>query len=53
MKQQLQSGKTGIPSLAQAATNTGAIDVTLKKVNDETAQNQDQQDNDNLKPKST
>lgn len=41
MKEQLQSGKIDIPSLAGAA-----VDVTLGEVDDETAETHDQQGND-------
>ena len=41
MRQQLQSGRIGMPSIAGAVKDTGAVDFSLEERDDESAENQD------------
>ena len=45
MRQQLQSGRIGMPSVAGAVKDTGAVDVSLEEGDDESTENQDQHNN--------
>ena len=45
MRQQLKSGRIGMPSVAGAVKDTGAVDFSLEEGDDESAENQDQHNN--------
>lgn len=45
MKQQLQTGRIGLPSVAGAVKDTGAVDFALEEGGDETTESPDQQNN--------
>ena len=45
MRQQLQSGRVNMPSMADAVKDTGAIDFELAEGNDDTLDSQDCHDN--------
>ena len=45
MRQQLRSGRIGMPSVAGAVKDTGAVDFSLEEGDDESAENQDQHNN--------
>ena len=45
MRQQLQSGRIGMPSVAGAVKDTGAVDFTLEAGDDDSTEDQDQHNN--------
>ena len=45
MRQQLQSGRIGMPSVTGAVKDSGAVDIALEEGEDERTDNQLQQDN--------
>ncbi|KAL9978289.1 hypothetical protein ACROYT_G015788 [Oculina patagonica] len=45
MRQQLQSGRIGMPSVAGAVKDTGAVDFELEEEDDEASENEDQHSN--------
>lgn len=45
MRQQLQSGRIGLASIAGAVKDTGAVDFGLEEGDDDTTENRDQHDN--------
>ena len=45
MRQQLQSGRIGLPSVAGAVKDTGAVDFDLEEGDEETTESPDHQNN--------